>query len=185
MMPTDGRTPVPPCCRVVSANPPILRPTPRPSICSPPAGCCWVSVPVTPRRSGTTSAGSPLLWAVAVLLFLVRISNTLDAIDRRQRERIANRIGKAGDAAEALRLLRQLLPDQQHFLGPLDPDTLRTRHDIAAWTGDTGDASEALRLFQQLLPDQERVLGQQHPHTLRTRREIAALTRGTGCSQQG
>ena len=34
---------------------------------------------------------------------------------------------------EALRLLRQLLPDQERALGPHDPDTLTTRHNIAAW----------------------------------------------------
>ena len=47
--------------------------------------------------------------------------------------------GEAEDA-QALRLYRELLPDQERVLGPDHPDTLLTRCDIAHWTGEAGDA---------------------------------------------
>ena len=39
--------------------------------------------------------------------------------------------GGQGEAGEALRLFRELLPDQQRVLGPYHPDTLATRNNIA------------------------------------------------------
>ena len=41
--------------------------------------------------------------------------------------------GQCGDPAEALRLSRELLPDQQRLLGPDHPETLITRNHIAAY----------------------------------------------------
>ena len=84
---------------------------------------------------------------------------------------------RCGDAAGALRLSRELLPDQERVLGPDHPDTLTTRDNIASWTGECGDAAGALRLSRELLPDQERVLGPDHPDTLTTRNNIARLDR--------
>ena len=69
------------------------------------------------------------------------------------RSNIAYWTGQCGDAAGALRLSRELLPDRERVLGPDHPDTLMTRSNIAYWTGQCGDAAEALRLFQELLPD--------------------------------
>jgi flagellar biosynthesis regulator FlbT len=92
------------------------------------------------------------------------------------RNNIALWTGESGDAREALRLSRELLPDQERVLGPDHPDTLKTRHDIALWTGRVGDDREALRLSRELLPDQERVLGPDHPDTLKTRHDIAFWT---------
>ena len=59
----------------------------------------------------------------------------------------------AGMPAAALRLFRELLPDQVRVLGPDHPDVLTTRNNIAAWTSQCGDAAGALRLFRELLPD--------------------------------
>lgn len=68
------------------------------------------------------------------------------------RANIAFWTGQSGDAREALRLFRELLPDMERVLGPDHPATLTTRANIASWTGETGDAREALRLFRELLP---------------------------------
>jgi hypothetical protein len=42
-------------------------------------------------------------------------------------------IGECGDAARALRLFEELLPDRVRVLGPAHPDTLATRHNLASW----------------------------------------------------
>ena len=91
----------------------------------------------------------------------------------------------AGDAAEALRQFRQLLPDQERALGPHHPDTLSTRNNIAYWTGETGDAAEALRLYRLLLPEWEQVLGPHHPDTRITRGEVAYWERQGSESNEG
>ena len=49
--------------------------------------------------------------------------------------------GKSGDAAAALQLSRELLPDRVRVLGPDHPDVLTTRNNITAWTGQHGDAA--------------------------------------------
>src|SRR5262249_23487995 len=56
--------------------------------------------------------------------------------------------GQAGDARQALRLYRELLPDQERVQGPDHPHTLAVRGNVAAWTGEVGDAREALRLYK-------------------------------------
>ena len=88
--------------------------------------------------------------------------------------------GKTGDAAGALRLYEDVLPDEVRVLGPDHPETLATRAAIARWTRETGDAAGALRLYEDLLPDEVRVLGPDHPETLATRAAIARWTRETG-----
>ena len=85
--------------------------------------------------------------------------------------------GFCGDAAGALRLSRELLPDLERVLGPDHPSTLTARNNNAAWTGFCGDAAEALRLSRELLPDLERVLGPDHPSTLTARKNNAYWAR--------
>jgi hypothetical protein len=95
------------------------------------------------------------------------------------RNNIAEWTGRCGDAAGALRLFLELLPDRERVLGPHHPATLATlatRNNIAFWTGECADPAGALRLFQDLLPDQVRLLGPNHPQTLVTRSAIACLT---------
>ena len=48
------------------------------------------------------------------------------------RGNIASWTGQGGDAAAALQLFRELLPDQVRVLGPDHPDVLTTRNNIAA-----------------------------------------------------
>ena len=50
------------------------------------------------------------------------------------RSNIASWTGECGDAAGALRLFQELLPDRVRVLGPGHPDTLTTRGNIAYWT---------------------------------------------------
>ena len=110
----------------------------------------------------------------------LRLSNGLLGPDRRQtlraREWCSLWTGQCGDNVEALRLFRELLPDQVRVLGRDHPEVLQTRNNIAVWTGECGDNVEALRLFRELLPDQVRVLGHDHPDVLATRNNIAVLT---------
>jgi hypothetical protein len=92
------------------------------------------------------------------------------------RNNIAAWTGECGDAAAALQLFRELLPDVVRVLGPDHPDVLATRSNIAAWTGASGDAAAALQLFRELLPDMVRVLGPDHPDVLTARSNIAFWT---------
>jgi Tetratricopeptide repeat/NACHT domain len=96
------------------------------------------------------------------------------------RNNIASWTGRTGKRDEALRLFRELLPDQTRTLGSDHPSTLLTRNNIANWTAETGSWNEALRSFQGLLPDEVRVLGNDHPDTLRTRNNIAGWVGETG-----
>jgi hypothetical protein len=96
------------------------------------------------------------------------------------RHNLAHWTGKAGDAAGALRLYRELLPDRERALGPGHPDTLTTRSSIAHWTGRAGDAMGALRLFEALRADRERALGKEDRFTLATRHNLAHWTGEAG-----
>jgi tetratricopeptide (TPR) repeat protein len=86
---------------------------------------------------------------------------------------LAQVLNSLGRASEAVRLYRELLPDQERVLGPDHPDILVTRRNIAFWTGECGEPAEALRLYRELLPDQERVRGADHHNTLAIRGNIA------------
>jgi hypothetical protein len=57
------------------------------------------------------------------------------------RGNIAFWTGRTGDPADALRLFRELLPDQRRVLGPHHPDTLTTRNNIKYWSerAESGD----------------------------------------------
>ena len=96
------------------------------------------------------------------------------------RTKIARWTGQGGDAAAALPLARQLLPDMVRVLGPDHPDVLTTRGNIAGWTGQGGDAAAALRLARELLPNMVGVLGPDHPDVLTTRNNIAYWTAQSG-----
>ncbi|MGH3196168.1 MAG: tetratricopeptide repeat protein, partial [Streptosporangiaceae bacterium] len=96
--------------------------------------------------------------------------STLIALDN-----IAGWTGFSSDAAGALSLYRELLPDMVRVLGPDNVNTLIIRRNIAGWTRECGDAAGALSLYRELLPDQVRVLGPDHPNTVATQNNIAYL----------
>ncbi|MFI6443076.1 protein kinase [Kitasatospora sp. NPDC050543] len=60
--------------------------------------------------------------------------------------------GADGRPAEAVRLLRELIPDLARACGPADPRTLRTCHDLALWLARAGDLAAAVALLRELGP---------------------------------
>jgi len=55
------------------------------------------------------------------------------------RSNVASWTGQVGDASEALRLSRKLLPDRERVLGPDHPATLATRGGILFWAASRND----------------------------------------------
>jgi hypothetical protein len=49
------------------------------------------------------------------------------------RHKVAFWTGHGGDVAGALRLTKELLPDQVRVMGPITPPPLTTRREIAFW----------------------------------------------------
>ncbi|MFG3223495.1 protein kinase [Kitasatospora sp. NPDC048194] len=58
--------------------------------------------------------------------------------------------GAEGGAAEAVGILRELVPDFARICGPTDPRTLRTCHDLALWLARGGDRGAAVALLDAL-----------------------------------
>ncbi|MFC9326545.1 serine/threonine-protein kinase [Kitasatospora sp. NPDC057015] len=58
--------------------------------------------------------------------------------------------GADGEPAEAVRLLRALLPEFAGVCGPADPRTLRTCHDLALWLARSGELLLAVDLLREL-----------------------------------
>ena len=61
--------------------------------------------------------------------------------------------GVDGQPAEAVRLLRALIPDFTRACGPSDPRTLRTCHDLALWLARSDEPAAATALLRDLLPE--------------------------------
>ncbi|HYI57084.1 MAG TPA: BTAD domain-containing putative transcriptional regulator [Microlunatus sp.] len=79
-------------------------------------------------------------------------------------------LGHIGDAAASEEALRQLLPQLERVLGPLDPNTLRARNNRAYFLTDHAAAFEE---FSRLLTVRLEVLGPDHSDTLATRGNLA------------
>ncbi|WP_433544555.1 tetratricopeptide repeat protein (plasmid) [Streptomyces sp. CA-294286] len=82
------------------------------------------------------------------------------------REKIAYRLGEAGEASGAVRAYTELLTAQEQELGPDHPYTFATREGIAYWLGEAGKFSGASVAYQELRAAQLWVLGPNHPDTL-------------------
>jgi hypothetical protein len=89
-----------------------------------------------------------------------------------------------GYRGEALRLLRDLVPDLIRVFGPDHEGVLSTRDLIERCIGESGDSAEALRLSLELLPDLIRTLGPDHRGVLSGRAHIARWTGECGDSAQ-
>jgi hypothetical protein len=89
-----------------------------------------------------------------------------------------------GNPGEALRLLREVLTDEERVLGPDHRGTLATRNNVGHLTGETGHIDEALRLLREVLADKARVLGADDPSTLGTRHQVAYWTGQTGDARE-
>lgn len=93
---------------------------------------------------------------------------------------LALAVGAAGNPADAVLRLHELLDHQLTTIGPDDPDTLRTRQFLATSTMAAGNPSEALRLLRTLLPDRRRILGTGHDETARTQHLLARVVATIG-----
>ncbi|GAA1108063.1 tetratricopeptide repeat protein [Kitasatospora arboriphila] len=95
--------------------------------------------------------------------------NTLTA-----RHHHAVTLGKAGERAEAARLLDAVVQASVRVLGADHPDTLDARHSHAVTLGEAGERAEAARLLDAVVQASVRVLGADHPNTLTARHNHAA-----------
>lgn len=93
---------------------------------------------------------------------------------------LADAVGDAGDATEAVRMYQQLLLDQESGLPAHHPAVLANRYRAAIWTAKDGHPSPALVALKHLLVDQERASSPDHPNTLTIRASIAQLLAITG-----
>lgn len=96
------------------------------------------------------------------------------------RMNIARWTGEAGNPAEALRLLKKLLPTMKLKLGSNDAQTLAIRSNIARWTGEAGSAAEARDLFEQVLRQMEEEFAAKDRETLKIRNDFAYWTGEAG-----
>lgn len=86
-------------------------------------------------------------------------------------------------AAEAVALLRRLLPEHVRLFGHDHPRTLSVRDDLAYHLGKSGDRQTAVRLLRQLVSDYGHMYGTEHRDTLRVRRSLAYWTAKAGNPQ--
>ncbi|MFC9606323.1 tetratricopeptide repeat protein [Streptomyces niveus] len=96
------------------------------------------------------------------------------------RRQLAVWTNHAGETRESLRLVKELLADQQRMGDPDDLSTLLTRANLVNLTLETGDARGALALSTALLTDQTRAVGPGHRLSLATRQTIAICTATLG-----
>ncbi|GAA1403607.1 FxSxx-COOH system tetratricopeptide repeat protein [Kitasatospora putterlickiae] len=78
--------------------------------------------------------------------------------------------GRAGDPAEAVRLLEAVLTEELALLGPVEVQTLAGRETLAVWRAEAGDFRGAVADLEALVPDQIAVLGRDNPAVDRTTR---------------
>ncbi|MFJ8046061.1 NB-ARC domain-containing protein [Kitasatospora sp. NPDC096147] len=86
--------------------------------------------------------------------------------------------GRAGDPAEAVRLLEGVLADRLRLLGPAEAHTLHSREALALWRAESGDHAGAVRDLEALVPDQIAVLGVDNPAVDRTTRMLSRWRTG-------
>ncbi|MFI8850804.1 protein kinase [Streptomyces sp. NPDC053499] len=87
----------------------------------------------------------------------------------RRRRRRALKLGKAGEHAEAARLLGELVADCTRLRGPEHRLTLYLRVEHADELGDAGEHAEGARLLAELIPGFTRLQGPDHWSTLNLR----------------
>jgi tetratricopeptide (TPR) repeat protein len=82
--------------------------------------------------------------------------------------------------AEAERMIRQLLSDQERILGGEHPDTMASERILARLTGLQGRYEQAEQMYRDLLRDRMSRLGNEHPETLATRFGLAGIVERVG-----
>ncbi|WRZ96445.1 tetratricopeptide repeat protein (plasmid) [Streptomyces sp. NBC_01007] len=91
---------------------------------------------------------------------------------------------QSGHVNEAQQLIRQLVSDVSHVLGPDAKATLLVLFDQAQWAGEAGDPSRAARLFDDLAGDYIRIYGQDHAGALNAAACHAVWLAESGETQQ-
>ncbi|MBB5922409.1 Flp pilus assembly protein TadD [Actinoalloteichus hoggarensis] len=97
---------------------------------------------------------------------------------------LARTLGEYGRTAEAVEILREVLPSVARTRGDEHPDTLSIRNNLAAALAAAGRPDEATRLFTEVLASRARELGALHPHTLSVRNNLAQLLAGLDRSDE-
>ena len=92
------------------------------------------------------------------------------------RFRLAVSTGRLGDAAEAARLLSELVPAQETACGADSDDALGSRGMQALFTELAGDLPAARVLYQALAADLARLVGPDHQATLLVEEQAATVT---------
>lgn len=88
---------------------------------------------------------------------------------------IARILDDQGQYVDEERVLRDVLKEREHALGPEDPDTLTTRNLLANALRLQGRFAEAETECRAVVQLREKELGPEHPDTLQTRNILAAV----------
>jgi tetratricopeptide (TPR) repeat protein len=87
---------------------------------------------------------------------------------------IADVLYDQGRYPDAERLLREVIGERQHVLGPENPETLKARYRLAVVLQVQGKNAEAENEDRAVVKLQEQVLGNEDPETLKTRNNLVA-----------
>ncbi|MFE7528933.1 protein kinase [Kitasatospora sp. NPDC057542] len=89
------------------------------------------------------------------------------------RQDLAGCLGRAGEPAQAVRVLLDLAEDLRTLLGATDPELLKVRCELARQVRDSGETVAAIRLLTELLPALKEAWGPRGVPVLWARHDLA------------